>query len=96
MIDKLVQLATVGLIAFVYFQINTTTKSYTTELRGYIFEIADQKIKYDSLYQVKDSVSNELFIQLTNATRYGIALDSLKNRDSVAARKFEECLSNIE
>lgn len=46
--------------------------------------------------QYIDSIQNELFIQSTNVTRYEIALDRLKENDSVAASKFEKALSNIE
>jgi cell division protein FtsL len=43
-----------------------------------------------------DSLRNELFIQSTNVTRYEIALDRLKEQDSIAAIKFDKALSNIE
>lgn len=46
--------------------------------------------------QYIDSIQNELFIQSTNVTRYEIALDRLREQDSIAANKFDKALSNIE
>jgi len=46
--------------------------------------------------QYIDSIKNELFIQTTNVTRYEIALDRLKEEDSLAAVKFEDILHTIE
>jgi hypothetical protein len=50
-------------------------------------EITREKV--DSLQKVIDSLSAELFIQTINNTRYEIALDNFKEKDSVLARKFE-------
>lgn len=50
----------------------------------------------DSLTYINDSLKNELFIEQTNVVRYEIALDRLKEVDSVSAQKFEESLYNIE
>jgi len=54
------------------------------------------KSTIDSLNYLNDSLENELFIQTTNVTRYEIALDKLKEEDSVSAQKFEDALFNIE
>lgn len=45
---------------------------------------------------VNDSLTNEIFIHSTNVTRYEIALERLKEEDSVCAKKFEDKLTNIE
>ena len=50
----------------------------------------------DSLIYVNDSLTNELFIQSTNLTRYEIALDRLRVEDSTSAQKYENELYNIE
>lgn len=54
------------------------------------------QVRVDSLQGVIDSLANEVFIQSTNVTRYEIAVERLREQDSKAANKFEECLSNIE
>lgn len=46
--------------------------------------------------QYIDSIQNELFIQTTNVTRYEIALDRLKEEDSIAGKKYEDILFTIE
>lgn len=46
--------------------------------------------------QYIDSINNELFIQSTNVTRYEIALERLREEDSVAANKFDNILFTIE
>jgi hypothetical protein len=43
-----------------------------------------------------DSLRNELFIQETNVQRYEIAIDMIKEEDSVLYEKFQECLKNTE
>lgn len=50
----------------------------------------------DSLIRIIDSLHYEVFIEHTNTDRYEIALYNLRERDSVAAAKFEEELSNTE
>jgi len=95
MVERLLQLVTIALIAFVYFQVTKTTKEYTTEVKGYAFELANQKVKYDSLGKVKTIIEDQLSIQSNNVIRYEIALDSLKSIDSVAAIKFRECLDDL-
>ncbi len=50
----------------------------------------------DSLIYLNDSLKNELFIEHTNVDRYEIALDRLKEEDSISAQKFEDKLFNIE
>jgi len=50
----------------------------------------------DSLIYLNDSLKNELFIEHTNVDRYEIALDRLKEEDSMSAQKFEDKLFNIE
>jgi len=50
----------------------------------------------DSLMYLNDSLKNEVFIEHTNVDRYEIALDRLKEEDSIAAQKFEDKLFNIE
>lgn len=39
-----------------------------------------------------DSLQSEIFVNQTIVMRYQLALDMLKERDSVAAKKFEEIL----
>lgn len=56
----------------------------------------NNKSVVDSLININDSLTNELFIQSTNVTRYEIALDRLRIEDSVSAQKFEDKLYNIE
>lgn len=41
-----------------------------------------------------DSLQNELFIKQTEVGRYEVALEILKEEDSVAASKFEKILYN--
>lgn len=50
----------------------------------------------DSLTYINDSLKNELFIEHTNVVRYEIALDRLKESDTISAQKFEDALFNIE
>jgi hypothetical protein len=50
----------------------------------------------DSLIYLNDSLKNELFIEHTNVDRYEIALDRLREEDSISAQKFEDKLFNIE
>ena len=50
----------------------------------------------DSLNYVIDSIKNDAFIYMTNEKRYEIALERLREEDSVAAQKFEDALYNIE
>ncbi len=45
---------------------------------------------------INDSLKNEIFIHSTNVTRYEIALERLREEDSICANKFEEKLTNIE
>lgn len=45
---------------------------------------------------INDSLKNEIFIHSTNVTRYEIALERLREEDSICAKKFEEKLTNIE
>lgn len=47
----------------------------------------------DSVRYVKDSLESELFIQITNVTRYEIALDYLKEENQLCADKYEYILS---
>ena len=54
------------------------------------------KSQIDSLTIINDSLKYEVFIEHTNYERYEIALDLLKEEDSIAAAKFEQQLSNIE
>lgn len=55
--------------------------------------IQDEKqAKIDSLQKVVDSLSSEIFVIETNYQRYQIALDILKQRDTVASQKFEDIL----
>ena len=53
-------------------------------------------IKSAQTIEYMDSLRNELFIANTTITRYDIALENLREEDSVAAKKFEDKLSNIE
>jgi hypothetical protein len=46
--------------------------------------------------QLIDSLQNELFISNTTIDRYDIALEYLREEDSIAAKKYEDKLSNIE
>jgi hypothetical protein len=50
----------------------------------------------DSLYQVMDSLNNELFIKHTETDRYEIALDKLREENPQAADQFDNCLKNTE
>lgn len=45
---------------------------------------------------INDSLKTEIFIQTTNVTRYEIALERLREEDSICAKKFEDKLKNIE
>lgn len=54
------------------------------------------KSQIDSLIRINDSLKYEVFIEHTNYERYEIALDLLKEEDSIAAVKFEKQLFNIE
>jgi hypothetical protein len=47
----------------------------------------------DSVRYMKDSLYNELFIQSTNATRYEIALEYLKEESPSCANTYEYILS---
>lgn len=59
--------------------------------------VVDSLIKStDSIRYLKDSINNDLFIQSTNVTRYEIALERLREEDSLFAKKFEDKLNNIE
>lgn len=53
-------------------------------------------VKIEEMNKKVDSLENEIFIHSTNVTRYEIALNRLKELDSVSAQKFEDALSNIE
>jgi len=57
---------------------------------------ASTKNTIDSLIYLNDSLKYEVFIEHTVVDRYEIALEELREDDSVSAKKFEEKLSNIE
>ena len=85
MIKTITILVSAGLIfCFIYFH-----KQQTLTLK-----LAESNI--DSLHCVIDSISNEEFISRMNYERYEIALDKLKEEDSISADKFENCLKNTE
>ena len=48
------------------------------------------------LQKEMDSLRNELFIQETNVQRYEIAIDMIKDEDSLLYEKFQEYLNNTE
>lgn len=89
----------IGFLAVILFLL-VHNYNLLVEIKGYKLksskDMSALSLKIDTLVRINDSVSNELFIQTTNVTRYEIALDRLKEVDSVAAKKFEEKLHNIE
>ena len=52
----------------------------------------EAQVEIDSLQRVIDSLSSEIFVIETNYQRYEIALEILKQRDTVASQKFEDIL----
>jgi hypothetical protein len=85
MIKTITLLVSVGLIFFLI---------YSHKQQVLTLKSANSNI--DSLYCVIDSISNEEFISRMNYERYEIALDKLKEEDSISADKFENCLKNTE
>jgi len=55
-------------------------------------EVSNCQNKVDSLQAKVDSLHDELFIKHVELCRYEITLEILKERDSVAAQKFEEIM----
>lgn len=89
MVDKTARFFIVILSLFSIWVVITNVKNVRN------IKIQNQNV-VDSLHMVVDSLNNELFIQTTNVTRYEIALDRLKEVDSISAKKFEDELSNTE
>lgn len=89
MVDKTARFFIVILSLFSIWVVITNVKNVRD------IKIQNQNV-VDSLHMVVDSLNNELFIQTTIVTRYEIALDRLKEDDSISAKKFEDKLSNTE
>ena len=84
-VNAILNLASIGILLYILF-----------DQKQQIAELKSARPNVDSLQQVIDSVSNEAFINHTNAERYEIALDKLMEDNPKAAEEFEECLKNTE
>jgi hypothetical protein len=66
-----------------------------TALKEKIVELQTVTVKVDSLSKLTDSLHNEMFGFETSGVRYEIALQYLRERDSVAAQYFDSVLSHM-
>lgn len=76
----------------------TLVKKIQTEnqLNSKVQELNQVTAKIDSLSKLTDSLQNSMFRFETDAVRYEIALQYLRERDSVAANTFDSALITIE
>lgn len=96
MVDKSVRFLVVILSTFSIWVVVTNVRNVSKIQRDNKI-VVDSLIKsVDSIRYLKDSINNDLFIQTTIVTRYEIALEMLREEDSLSAVKFEEKLSNTE
>ena len=91
-IGPVLSLASVGLLFYIVYNQKGQIKELKSSLNA-----TTQKIQtVDSLHAVIDSLDNEVFIEHTKADRYEIALDRLKEEDSISAAMFEIYLHQTE
>jgi hypothetical protein len=91
-IGPVLSLASIGLLFYIVYNQKGQIKELKSSLNA-----TTQKIQtVDSLHTVIDSLSNEVFIEHTNAERYEIALDRLEEEDSLTAAIFEIYLHQTE
>jgi len=84
-IGAALSLASIGMLFYIIFDQQHQIKTLTST-----------KSNVDSLHQVIDSLSSELFIKHTEVDRYEIAIEKLKEQNPQAAEEFDECLRNTE
>ena len=87
-IKAILSLSSVGMLFYIIFNQKEQIKTLN--------EKPDLTHQVDSLIKVKDSLDNELFIKHTEADRYEIALDRLREVSPKSAEEFDLFLSTTE